>query len=86
VLSARPAADNRTVVAGTAKRQMPSESSYWIVSVPVQEEKAPEQMLLDVSSQLLREKACAEDDVAALLLPPLKVRAGARRLTTDGHA
>ena len=86
MLSARPAADNRTVVAGTAKRQMPSESSYWIVSVPVQEEKAPEQMLLDVSSQLLREKACSEDDVAALLLPPLKVRAGARRLTTDGHA
>lgn len=51
---------------------MPSESSYWIVSVPVQEEKSTEQMYSELVSRLVRDSACEEADVAALPLPELK--------------
>ncbi|WFD21104.1 Vacuolar ATP synthase subunit C [Malassezia caprae] len=51
---------------------MPSESSYWIVSVPVQEEKSTEQMHSDLVSRLLRDSACEERDLAPLPLPELK--------------
>ncbi|SHO79857.1 Similar to S.cerevisiae protein VMA5 (Subunit C of the V1 peripheral membrane domain of V-ATPase) [Malassezia sympodialis ATCC 42132] len=55
----------------TATR-MPSESSYWIVSVPVQEEKSTEQMHRELVSRLVRDSACEEQDLAPLPLPELK--------------
>jgi len=51
---------------------MPSETSNWIVSVPVQEEKGHEQMFQDLVSQLVRDGACEQTDVAPIRMPPLK--------------
>lgn len=51
---------------------MPSDTSNWIVSVPVQEEKSREQMFQDLVAQLARDAACDESDVAPVRLPPLK--------------
>ncbi|WFD24786.1 Vacuolar ATP synthase subunit C [Malassezia equina] len=51
---------------------MPSESSYWIVSVPVQEEKSTEKMYSDLVSRLVRDSACEESDLAPLPVPELK--------------
>lgn len=52
--------------------RMPSESSYWIVSVPVQEEKSTDQMHSELVSRLLRDSACEERDLAPLPVPELK--------------
>lgn len=51
---------------------MPSESSYWIVSAPVQEEKSTEQMYKDLSQRLVSDSAAERSDVAPLTFPQLK--------------
>jgi len=51
---------------------MPSDTSNWIISVPVQEEKSQEQMLQDMVTRLVRDSACDESDVAPLRIPSLK--------------
>ena len=42
------------------------------MSVPVQEEKGHEQMFQDLVSQLVRDGACEQTDVAPIRMPPLK--------------
>ncbi|WFD40146.1 Vacuolar ATP synthase subunit C [Malassezia japonica] len=51
---------------------MPSESSYWIVSAPVQEEKSTEQMYKDLSQRLVSDSAAERSEVAPLAFPQLK--------------
>ena len=51
---------------------MPSESSYWILSVPIQEEKSAEQMGTELAERLVKDGACSRDELGPLPLPPLK--------------
>ncbi|KAI3613313.1 hypothetical protein CBS9595_004146 [Malassezia furfur] len=51
---------------------MPSDTSYWIVSAPVQEEKSAEQMQKDLAQRLVRDGALDASDIAPMPLPALK--------------
>lgn len=51
---------------------MPSDTSYWIVSAPVQEEKSAEQMQQDLAQRLVRDGALEAADIAPMPLPALK--------------
>ncbi|WFD34860.1 Vacuolar ATP synthase subunit C [Malassezia cuniculi] len=51
---------------------MPSESSYWILTVPVQAESSTEQMYIDIEKRLAQDSAATSDDIAPLPLPALK--------------
>lgn len=51
---------------------MPSESSYWILTVPVQAESSTEQMFTDLEKRVERDNVCAQGDIAPLNIPALK--------------
>lgn len=51
---------------------MPAESSYWITSAPVLEEKSAEQMYQDLKQRLVRDAALEASDIAPMPLPTLK--------------
>ncbi|PKI85170.1 Vma5p [Malassezia vespertilionis] len=52
---------------------MPSESSFWIVSVPVSEEKSREQMIKDLRSRLVKDNAIAPSEIAGVPFPDFTV-------------
>ncbi|WFD32693.1 Vacuolar ATP synthase subunit C [Malassezia sp. CBS 17886] len=51
---------------------MPSDTSYWIVSVPMQEEKSTEQMFHELDTHLQRANACDVGAAAPFPIPELK--------------
>ena len=51
---------------------MPSESSYWILTVPVQAESSVQQMFVEIEDHLVKDGAAQPDDIAPLPLPALK--------------
>ena len=50
---------------------MPSDLSYWLISVPLQDHD-PHRMMTELSKTLMKDGGAASSDIGLLTLPPLK--------------